>query len=112
MRCVIYQKRNLVFFNPPLPETENIEDFYEEISDNDLEGHGIEKITIPSNIIDICTRLEILLGVKLSGYFDILTEASNLIDEVYKRGEIQNEKQYRNAPNELNSQRLELSSKI
>ena len=26
-----------------------------------LEGHGV-KIIIPSNIIDICTRLDILIG--------------------------------------------------
>ena len=61
-----------------------------------LQGCGIEKIIIPSNIIDIYTRLEILLGLKLSGHTDTLTEASNLIDELYKRGEIQNKQQYRN----------------
>ena len=46
-----------------------------------LEGHGV-KIIIPSNIIDIYTRLEVLLGLKLSGHADTLTEASNLIDEL------------------------------
>ena len=51
----------------------------------DLEGQGL-KIIIPSNIIDIHTRLEVLLGLKLSGHTDTLTEASNLIDEFYKRG--------------------------
>ena len=61
-----------------------------------LEGQGV-KIIIPNNIIDIYTRIEVLLGLKLSGHTDTLTEASNLIDELYKRGEIQN-KQYRNAP--------------
>ena len=55
-----------------------------------LEGQGVHKIIIPSNIIDIYTRLEVLLGLKLSGHSDTLTEASNLIDELYKRGEIQN----------------------
>ena len=72
---------------------------FEEItddSDNDLEGQGV-KIIIPSNIIDISTRLEVLFGLKISGHSDTLTEASNLIDELYKRGEIQNKKQYRNA---------------
>ena len=64
---------------------------------NNLQGQGIEKIIIPSNIIDIYTRLEVLLGLKLSGHTDTLTEASNLIDELYKRGEIQNKLQYRNA---------------
>ena len=67
----------------------------------DLKGQGIEKIIIPSNIIDIYTRLEVLLGLKLSGHTDTLTEASNLIDELYKRGEIQNKQQYRNALNKF-----------
>ena len=57
-------------------------------SDNDLQGEGV-KIIIPSNIFDIYTRLEVLLGLKLSGHSDTLSEASNLIDELYKRGEIQ-----------------------
>ena len=58
-----------------------------------LTGEGIQRIIIPSNIIDIYTRLEILLGLKLSGHSNTLTEASNLIDELYKRGEIQNKQQ-------------------
>ena len=74
--------------NPPLPAIENE-------SDN-LEGEGV-KIIIPSNIIDIYTRLEVLLGLKLSGHTNTLTEASNLIDELYKRGEVKNKQQYRNA---------------
>ena len=45
----------------------------------DLEGQGV-KIIIPSNIIDIYNRLEVLLGLKLSGHTDTLTKASNLID--------------------------------
>ena len=65
-----------------------------------LEGQGV-KIIIPSNIVDIYFRLEILLGLKLSGHTDTLTEASNLIDELYKRGEIQNKQQYRNALNKF-----------
>ena len=78
--------------NPPLPAIENE-------SDN-LQGEGV-KIIIPSNIIDIYTRLEVLLGLKLSGHTDTLTEASNLIDELYKRGEIQNKQQYRNSLNKF-----------
>ena len=62
-------------------------------------GKGIEKFIIPSNIIDIYTRLEILLGLKLSGHTNTLTEASNLIDQLYKQGEIHNEHHYRNALN-------------
>ena len=65
--------------------------------DKKLKGKGVEKIIIPSKIVDIYTRLEILLGLKLSGHTNTLTEASNLIDELYKRGEIQNKQQYRNA---------------
>ena len=77
---------------------------FEEITDDsdDLQGEGF-KIIIPSNIIDIYTRLEILLGLKLSGHTDTLTEATNLIDELYKRGEIQNKQQYRNALNKFQS---------
>ena len=77
--------------NLPLPAIEN-----------DLQGEGV-KITIPSNIVDIYTRLETLLGLKLSGHTDTLTEASNLIDELYKRGEIQKERQYRNALNKFST---------
>ena len=71
--------------------------------DKKLTGGGIEKIIIPSNIIDIYTRLGILLGVKISGHTDTLTEASNLIDELYKRREIQNKQQYRNALNKFST---------
>ena len=59
--------------NPPITPIENE-------SDN-LEGEGV-KIIIPSNLNDIYTRLEVLLGLKLSGHTDTLTEASNLIDEL------------------------------
>ena len=62
----------------------------------DLEGQRI-KIIIPSNIIDIYTRLEILLGLKLSGHTDNLSEASALIDQLYRMVELQNEQQYRDA---------------
>ena len=96
-----FSKKEKFFFTKTLPKlVEEIQNrTFEEItvdSDNDLQGEGI-KIIIPSNIIDIYTRLEILLGVKLSGHTDTLTEASNLIDELYKRGEIQNKQQYQNA---------------
>ena len=71
----------------PLPPIENEEE------PNDLRGHGMKNI-IPTNIIDIWTRLELLLGPKLSGHTDTLTETSNPIDEFYRRSEIQNEKQH------------------
>ena len=76
-------------------KTENI------LKPNNLQGRGIEKIIIPSNISDIYTRLEVLLGLKLSGHSNTLTEASNLIDKLYKRGEIQNKQQYQNAMNKF-----------
>ena len=63
---------------------------------NDLKGQAL-KIIITSNIMDFWTRLEILLGLKPSGHTDTITEASNLIDELFKRGERQNERQFRNA---------------
>ena len=71
---------------------------FDEITDDsdDLQGEGV-KFIIPSNIIDIYTRLEILLGIKLSGHTDTLPEAGNLIDEFYQIGEKQNKQQYRNA---------------
>ena len=81
------------FRNPPVPAIEI--DF-----DGDLQGEGV-KIMIPSNVIDIYTRLEILLGIELSLHTDTVTEASNLIDELYKLREIQNEQQYRNALNKF-----------
>ena len=88
------------FFIKTLPKlVEEIQNkTFEEITDDsdDLQGEGV-KIIIPSNTFDIYTRLEVLLGLKLSGHTDTLTEASNLIDELYKRGEKQNEQQYRNA---------------
>ena len=37
------------------------------------------------------------MGLKISGHTDFLTEASNSIGELYKRSEIQNEQQSRNA---------------
>ena len=93
-------KRKTFFTITPPKLVEEIENrTFEEItldSDNDLQGEGVT-IIIPSNIIDIYTRLEVLLGLNISGRTDTLTEASNLIDELYKRGEIQNQQQYRNA---------------
>ena len=71
--------------------------------DTKLKGRGIETIIIPSNIIDIYTRLEVILGLKLSGHTDTLTEVSNKIDEIYKPGEIQSKQQYRNALNKFHT---------
>ena len=84
-----------MFLSKTLPKL--VEDIQNKTFDEyDLGGQAV-KIIIPSNMINIYTRLEILLGLKLSGHTDTLTEASNLIDELDKRGEIQNKQQYRNA---------------
>ena len=66
---------------------ENQNKIFDENTDDadDLQEDGV-KIIIPSYIIDIYTRLEVLLGLKLSGHIDTLTEASKIIDELYKRG--------------------------
>ena len=98
------KSKRKIFLTEKLPElVDEIQNrtFEEFIDDSgDLEGQGL-KIIIPSNIIDIYTRLEVLLGLKLSGHTDTLTEASNLIDELYKRGKIQNKQQYQNALNKF-----------
>ena len=78
---------------------------------NVLEGEGMKTI-IPSNLIDNYTRLEVLVGLKLSSHIDTLTEVSNLIDELYKTGEIQNEQQYRNALNKFSFQQMDSPTKI
>ena len=102
---VIINHSEKTFLTEKLPKlVEEIQNrTFEEITDDsdDLQGRGIEKIIIPSNIIDIYTRLEILLGLKISGHTNTLTEASNLLDELYKLGEIQNKQQYRNALNKF-----------
>ena len=97
------------FFSKTLPKlVEEIQNrTFDEIvdnSDDDLEGQGLQKTINPSNIFDIYTRLEILLGFKLSGHINILEEASNIIDELYKRGVIQIEQKYRNARDKFNTQ--------
>ena len=93
------KSKRKTFLTETLPKlVEDIQNkTFEEI---DLKGQGV-KIIIPTNIIDIYTRLEVLLGLNLSGHTDTLTEASNLIDQLYKRGEIQNKHQYRNALNKF-----------
>ena len=66
-----------------------------------FEGLGLEKFIIASNVVDICIRLKILLGLNLSGHTHTLTKSSNPIDDIYKRSEKQNEQQYRNAPDKF-----------
>ena len=59
---------------------------------SEIAGQGF-KITITSNKNDNWTRIEVLLGFKLSGLTDTLTDASNMINDLYKKCEIQNEQQ-------------------
>ena len=67
---------------PKLVEKTQNKTFDKIIDDSDgLQGEG-GKIVIPANIFDIYTRLELLLGSKLSNYNDTLTEASISIDEL------------------------------
>ena len=61
-----------------------------------IQCEGMKRI-IPSNDIYFWKRLEVLLGLKLSGHIDTLTEASNLLDEFLKKGEVKIEQHYRNA---------------
>ena len=64
---------------------------------DDSQGEGMETDT-PSIIIDIWITLKNLLG-----HTDVLTEASNLIEDSYERHEIQNDQQYQNAPDKHKS---------
>ena len=69
------------FFTKTLPKlVEVIQN--KTFSEIDLQGQGIEKNIIPSNIFDIYTRLAILLELKISAHTDTLTEAGNLKDEL------------------------------
>ena len=64
-----HQSKRKTFLTEKLPKlVEEIQNkTFEEITNdsNDLQGEGL-KIIIPNNIIDIYTRLEVLLGLKLS----------------------------------------------
>ena len=71
-------------------------DEYESL-ESDLEGNGTKTIVVPSDTDEIWTRLQVLLGLKLAGHTDTLIEASQLLDALLKRGEIETEQQYRNA---------------
>ena len=106
------RKTFLTITLPKLPEEIKNKTF-DEITDDsdDLQGEGVT-IIIPSNIFDIHTRHQILLRLKFSGHTDTLTEASNLINELYKRGEIQNKQQYQNALNKFCTYQMELPSKL
>ena len=81
-------------------------------SNTKVNGRKIEKKIILSNINDTYTRLEVLLGLNLSGHTDTLTEAYNLLDESYKGGGMHNERQYRKALDKFSPLQMELSVKL
>ena len=81
-----------------LPAIENVGE-----SDDGLHGQGVTT-NISSNRIHIYTRLEISPGLKFLGHSDTLREASNSSDGIYKKGEIQNEQQNRNALEKFHTQ--------
>ena len=70
------------FFTKTLPKLVE-ENQYKIFDENDLEGQGFLKVIIPSNRIDVYTRLEVLLSLKLSGRSNTLAKTSNSIDELY-----------------------------
>ena len=83
--------------NPPIAAiTSGESDEYESL-ESDLEGKGTKTIVVPSDFDEIWTTLQVLLGLKLAGHTDTLIEASQLLDALFKKGEIKTEQQYRNA---------------
>ena len=48
----------------------------------------------------------------MSGHTDTLTETSNLMDELYKRGEIQNKQQNQNALDKFSTIKMDLPIKL
>ena len=81
-------------------------------SESNLFQGGRKKIIIPSNVIDNWTTLKVLRGYLMGGHTDTLTEASNLIDQFYKKSEIQNELSNVIAPDKFHTLKMELPSKI
>ena len=83
--------------NPPIAAIASGESDEYESLESDLEGNGTKTIVVPSDSNEIWTRLQVLQGLKLAGHTDILIEASQLLDALFKKGEIKTEQQYRNA---------------
>ena len=70
------------------------------------------KLINPAYTFNIRTRLEVLLGLKLSGFTNTLTEANNLIDELYRRSDLQTEQQCRIALDKIYTKYTELPCKM
>ena len=88
--------------NPPIVAIVSGEsDEYESL---ESEVSGTKTIVVPSDSDEIWTRLQVLLGLKLAGHTDTLIEASQLLDALFKKGEIETEQQFRNAINKFKTQ--------
>ena len=61
-------------------------------------------MVIPKQSDEIWTRFQVLLGLKLAGHTNTLIEASQLLDFLFKKGEIETEQQYRNAVDKFKTQ--------
>ena len=83
--------------NPPIAAIASGESDEYESLESDLEGNETKTIVVPSDSDEIWSRLQVLLGLKLAGHTDTLIEASQLLDALYKKGEIETEQQNRNA---------------
>ena len=92
-RCWGHISKTWIFYHGKIPERDaKIENRnVEGDKADDLQGE-VMKFIILSNIFDIWTKLEVILELKLSRLTHTLTEPSNLIGEIYKKGEIQNER--------------------
>ena len=88
----------------------NIEVGFQKESD-DLKEEAMKPIFLSNNIVT-WTGLEVSQCLKPSGHRDTLPEASNLLDEIYRRGEIQSEQYNSRALDNLYSLRIELPSKL
>ena len=71
---------------------------------SDLEGNGIRTIVVPSDSDEIWADLDILMKIKSSGYTNTLILASQLLDALFKKGEIKTEQKYQNAINKFKTQ--------
>ena len=93
------RRENFLVINLP----EKVADIEKRTINNVLQREGM-KNHIPSDIIDIYARRENFPRLKLPGHNITLTEATNLKDDSYRRGEFQNEEQYRNAIDKFHTQ--------
>ena len=70
------------------------------------------RFIFPFNIIDYWIRPKVLLGLILSGHTDTLTEASKLIDKLYKRVATENDLKKSKRSSKFYTMKKELGKKI